>query len=70
MGRSHLSDGPIAYGSEARQKQKLGLALWLVAMLRGGPGRSITDKLAQEIMDAANGTGGAVKKKRRYSSNG
>ena len=26
-------------------------------------GRSMTDKLAEEIMDAANGRGGAVKKK-------
>jgi small subunit ribosomal protein S7 len=36
---------------------------WLVLNARTRPGRSMTAKLAEEIMDAANGRGGAVKKK-------
>ena len=36
---------------------------WLVLNARGRSGRSMTEKLAEEIMDAANGRGGAVKKK-------
>ena len=36
---------------------------WLVLNARGRSGRSMTDKLAEEIMDASNGRGGAVKKK-------
>jgi len=36
---------------------------WLVLNARSRSGRSMTDKLAEEIMDAANGRGGAVKKK-------
>ncbi|HOQ67775.1 MAG TPA: 30S ribosomal protein S7 [Candidatus Atribacteria bacterium] len=44
------------------RSKSLGLR-WLVSYAQGRPGRSITDKLAQEIMDAANGTGGAVKKR-------
>ena len=36
---------------------------WLVLNARTRSGRSMTDKLAEEIMDAANGRGGAVKKK-------
>lgn len=36
---------------------------WLVSYARGRSGRNMVDKLAQEIIDAANGTGGAVKKK-------
>ena len=36
---------------------------WLVLNARGRSGRSMQDKLAEEIMDAANGRGGAVKKK-------
>ena len=36
---------------------------WLVLHARTRAGKSMTDKLAEEIMDAANGRGGAVKKK-------
>src|SRR6202167_4228350 len=36
---------------------------WLVLYLRTRSGKNTTDKLAEEIMDAANGRGGAVKKK-------
>jgi small subunit ribosomal protein S7 len=36
---------------------------WLVLNARTRSGKSMTDKLAEEIMDAANGRGGAVKKK-------
>jgi small subunit ribosomal protein S7 len=34
---------------------------WLVLNARTRSGKSMTDKLAEEIMDAANGRGGAVK---------
>jgi small subunit ribosomal protein S7 len=36
---------------------------WLVLNARSRGGKSMTDKLAGEILDAANGRGGAVKKK-------
>jgi small subunit ribosomal protein S7 len=36
---------------------------WLVLYSRTRGGKSMTDRLAEEIMDAANGRGGAVKKK-------
>jgi small subunit ribosomal protein S7 len=36
---------------------------WLVINARGRGGKSMTDKLAGEILDAANGRGGAVKKR-------
>src|ERR1700693_2045516 len=36
---------------------------WLVLYSRTRSGKSMTDKLAEEIMDAANGRGGAVKKR-------
>src|SRR6202034_3620404 len=36
---------------------------WLVLNARGRSGKTMTDKLAEEIMDAANGRGGAVRKK-------
>ena len=45
------------------RSKSLGLR-WLVSYAQGRPGRDMVDKLAQEIMDAANGTGGAVKKKK------
>ena len=49
---------------EVRDERSQSLALrWLVnyAKLRGG--KSMSDKLANEIMDAAKGVGGAVKKR-------
>jgi small subunit ribosomal protein S7 len=36
---------------------------WLVLNARARAGKSMTDKLGEEIMDAASGRGGAVKKK-------
>jgi small subunit ribosomal protein S7 len=36
---------------------------WLVLYSRTRSGKTMTEKLAEEIMDAANGRGGAVKKK-------
>src|SRR3990170_3753203 len=36
---------------------------WIVSYARARSGRNMCEKLAAEIMDAANGTGGAVKKK-------
>jgi len=36
---------------------------WIVSFARARSGRNMCEKLAAEIMDAANGTGGAVKKK-------
>ena len=36
---------------------------WLVNYARLGSGRTMAEKLANEIMNAANGTGGAVKKR-------
>lgn len=44
------------------RSKSLGLR-WLVQYARERQGRSMIEKLAQEIMDAANGTGGAVKKR-------
>jgi small subunit ribosomal protein S7 len=36
---------------------------WIVLYARTRAGKSMTDKLADEILDAANGRGGAVKKR-------
>jgi len=50
--------------TEVREERSEALGLrWLVqhARLRGG--KTMADKLANEIIDATNGTGGAVKKK-------
>lgn len=51
---------PIEVRPERRQT--LGIR-WLVRYARERAGKSMTEKLAAEIMDAANNTGGAVKKK-------
>ena len=51
---------PIEVSDERGQT----LALrWLVNYARNGRGRTMAEKLANEIMDAANGVGGAVKKR-------
>ena len=51
---------PIEVSDERGQT----LALrWLVQYARNGRGRTMAEKLANEIMDAAEGTGGAVKKR-------
>ncbi len=36
---------------------------WLLAAARSRPGKSMAEKLANELMDAARGTGAAIKKK-------
>jgi small subunit ribosomal protein S7 len=49
---------------EVRQDRKVSLALrWLVGNSRKRSGRTMRDKLANELLDAANGTGASVKKK-------
>lgn len=49
---------------EVRAERKQTLALrWLVAYSRKRGEKTMTEKLANEIMDAANSTGGSVKKK-------
>ena len=51
---------PIEESDERAQT----LALrWLVNYARNGRGKTMEEKLANEIMDAANGVGGAVKKR-------
>ncbi len=46
----------------ADRRQTLGLG-WLVTYARSTNDRKMSERLAAEIMDAVNGTGGAVKKK-------
>ncbi|MEM1366450.1 MAG: 30S ribosomal protein S7 [Cyanobacteria bacterium P01_H01_bin.15] len=49
---------------EVRQGRGTTLALrWLVGFARNRGGRSMQQKLANEIMDAANETGGAIRKR-------
>lgn len=49
---------------EVRQDRRQALGIrWLVDYARARGERTMREKLAAEIMDAANGTGGAVKKK-------
>jgi len=44
------------------RRQTLGIR-WIAKYSRARGGKSMSDKLAGELMDAANNTGGAVKKK-------
>ncbi len=46
----------------AERRQTLGLR-WLITYSRARSDRKMSERLAAEIIDAANGTGGAVKKK-------
>jgi len=49
---------------EVRPERALMLALrWIKEYAKARKGKSMVEKLADEILDAANGTGGAVKKK-------
>ena len=49
---------------EVSDDRSQALALrWLVNYAKNGRGRTMAEKLANEIMDAAAGTGGAVKKR-------
>jgi len=50
--------------AEVPPDRQVSLAMrWLLAAARSRPGKSMTEKLANELMDAARGTGAAVKKK-------
>jgi small subunit ribosomal protein S7 len=46
----------------ADRRQALGIR-WLVNFSRRRPGRTMVDRLASELMDAANGQGASVKKR-------
>ena len=49
---------------EVRQPRRVSLAMrWLVQNARARPEKSMAAKLAAELIDAANGRGGAMKKK-------
>jgi small subunit ribosomal protein S7 len=49
---------------EVRSERSVALALrWLTQFARQRPGKSMAIKLANELMDAANETGGAVRKR-------
>ena len=49
---------------EVRPQRRVSLAMrWIVQNARARPEKSMVDKLAGEIQDAASGRGGAIKKK-------
>src|SRR5919206_5125977 len=49
---------------EIRGERRGALAMrWLIAAARSRPGKSMAEKLAGELMDAAQGTGNTIKKK-------
>jgi small subunit ribosomal protein S7 len=49
---------------EVSSDRRLALAMrWLLAASRARPGRTMSEKLAGELMDAANGTGAAIKRR-------
>jgi small subunit ribosomal protein S7 len=49
---------------EIRGERRISLAMrWLVSSARSRPGRTFVDKLAGELMDAAQGTGATVKRR-------
>ncbi len=49
---------------EVPPRRRASLAMrWLLAAARSRPGKSMAEKLAGELMDAAQGTGAAIKKK-------
>jgi len=49
---------------EVSPQRQVGLAIrWLLAASHSRPGKSMSEKLAGEFMDAARGTGAAVKKR-------
>jgi small subunit ribosomal protein S7 len=49
---------------EVRPSRRISLAMrWLLSAARSRPGRTMADKLAGELMDAANSSGAAIKKK-------
>jgi small subunit ribosomal protein S7 len=49
---------------EVRSDRQLSLAIrWLIQTTRSRPGKSMAEKLANELMDAANSTGATIKKR-------
>ena len=49
---------------EVNQNRRLSLAIrWLIGYASDRPGRSMREKLANEMLDASNNTGGAIKKR-------
>jgi len=49
---------------EVSQNRRLSLAIrWLIGYASDRPGRSMRERLASEMLDAANNTGGAIKKR-------
>jgi small subunit ribosomal protein S7 len=49
---------------EVRSERQLSLAIrWLIGTARQRPGKSMAEKLANELMDAANNTGQTIKKR-------
>ncbi len=49
---------------EVRPERRVALAIrWLISFARAGHGRSMSEKLADEFIDAFNNTGSAIKKK-------
>jgi small subunit ribosomal protein S7 len=49
---------------EVNQNRRLSLAIrWLINYASDRPGRSMREKLANEMLDASNNTGGAIKKR-------
>ncbi len=50
--------------TEVRPERRMSLGIrWLVTYSRRRNGRTMVDRLANEMLDAANGTGGAVRKR-------
>ncbi len=49
---------------EVRQERRMALGIrWLITFARRRNGRSMVDRLTAELIDAANGTGGAVRRR-------
>jgi small subunit ribosomal protein S7 len=49
---------------EVRQDRRTSLAIrWILAAARARPGKTMAEKLAAELMDAANSTGAAIRKR-------
>jgi small subunit ribosomal protein S7 len=49
---------------EVRPDRRISLAIrWLIQTTRKRPGKTMADKLANELMDAANNTGATIKKR-------
>ena len=49
---------------EVRPERRQALAIrWLIEFSRGRPGRSMGERLASELLDAANKRGGTIKRR-------